>query len=150
MVLPWIAWVGDWALRWTEGSEALQIAFVMFVFPLIMNALQYYIIDSFIKDPSGGDHEALATSSSDADDSDGSRRLLGDSGSYDGGSFDSQRNSEDQKRSSNAQNPTSQEQASTPEMKGVEMMGDRHSQDDGGHEEASSAEIAGHSQKVEP
>lgn len=40
-LLPWIAWVGDWALRWTEGSEALQIAFVMFVFPVIMNALQY-------------------------------------------------------------------------------------------------------------
>lgn len=36
-VLPWIVWVGNWALRWTEGSEALQIAFVMFVFPLIMS-----------------------------------------------------------------------------------------------------------------
>ena len=49
-LLPWIAQVGDWALRWTEGSEALQIAFVMFIFPLLMNILQYYIIDSFIKD----------------------------------------------------------------------------------------------------
>lgn len=28
--LPWIAWVGDWALRWTEGNTALQITFVMF------------------------------------------------------------------------------------------------------------------------
>lgn len=37
-------------MRWTEGNEALQIAFVMFVFPLIMNAAQYYIIDGFIKD----------------------------------------------------------------------------------------------------
>jgi len=52
-LLPWIAWVGDWALRWTEGSEALQIAFVMFVFPVIMNAIQYYIVDSFIKDRPG-------------------------------------------------------------------------------------------------
>lgn len=54
-LLPWIAWVGDWALRWTEGNTALQIAFVMFVFPLIMNALQYWIVDGFIKDPAGGE-----------------------------------------------------------------------------------------------
>ena len=46
---PWIERVGDWALKWTEGNEALQIAFVMLIFPLIMNALQYYIIDTFIK-----------------------------------------------------------------------------------------------------
>jgi len=52
--LPWIAWVGDWALRWTEGNTALQITFVMFIFPLIMNALQYWIIDNFIKDPEHG------------------------------------------------------------------------------------------------
>lgn len=48
-LLPWIIRVGDWALRWTEGNEAIQVAFVMLIFPLIMNALQYYIIDSFIK-----------------------------------------------------------------------------------------------------
>lgn len=59
-LLPWVAHVGDWALRWTEGNATLQIAFVMFVFPLVMNALQYYIIDSFIKDPSSG-HERLPT-----------------------------------------------------------------------------------------
>ena len=46
---PWIVFVGNWALRWTEGNEAIQIAFVMLIFPLIMNALQYYIIDTFIK-----------------------------------------------------------------------------------------------------
>ncbi|KAF2274631.1 uncharacterized protein EI97DRAFT_401633 [Westerdykella ornata] len=49
-LLPWIAWVGDWALRWTEGNEAVQITFVMFVFPVVMNAVQYWIIDGFIKD----------------------------------------------------------------------------------------------------
>jgi hypothetical protein len=48
-MLPWLPWVGDWALRWTEGNEALQIAFVMFIFPVAMNGLQYYIIDGFIK-----------------------------------------------------------------------------------------------------
>ncbi|KAH8884509.1 hypothetical protein GQ53DRAFT_697752 [Thozetella sp. PMI_491] len=49
MMFPWISRVGDWALGWTEGNEKLQIFFVMMLFPLIMNALQYYIIDSFIK-----------------------------------------------------------------------------------------------------
>lgn len=49
--------MGDWALRWTEGNEALQVAFVMFIFPVIMNATQYYIVDSFIKNqkPDGVD-----------------------------------------------------------------------------------------------
>lgn len=49
IMFPWISRVGDWALGWTEGNEKLQIVFVMMLFPLIMNALQYYIIDSFIK-----------------------------------------------------------------------------------------------------
>ena len=74
---PWIIVVGNWALRWTEGNEAIQIAFVMLIFPLIMNALQYYIIDSFIKkkasDPDGteerereeGEEEGLLTPDSD-------------------------------------------------------------------------------------
>ena len=47
-ILPWIALVGDWALRWTEGSEALQITFVMLIFPLVMNGFQYWIIDNFL------------------------------------------------------------------------------------------------------
>ncbi|KIX03722.1 uncharacterized protein Z518_07275 [Rhinocladiella mackenziei CBS 650.93] len=50
---PWLGRVGDWALRWTEGNEAIQIAFVMLIFPLIMNAVQYYIIDTFIKSNKG-------------------------------------------------------------------------------------------------
>ncbi|USP74868.1 hypothetical protein yc1106_02142 [Curvularia clavata] len=76
-LLPWIAWVGDWALRWTEGNTALQIAFVMFVFPLIMNALQYWIIDNFIKDPEAGSGDSARygvvreEDSEDEDDEDG-------------------------------------------------------------------------------
>ncbi|CAJ2502016.1 Uu.00g048690.m01.CDS01 [Anthostomella pinea] len=58
LILPWISRVGDWALRWTEGNERLQIVFVMMLFPLIMNGLQYYIIDSFIK-MKDTDHERL-------------------------------------------------------------------------------------------
>lgn len=56
-ICPWIIRVGDWALRWTEGNEMVQVFFVMLFFPVVMNALQYYIIDSFIKDqmPSNDD-----------------------------------------------------------------------------------------------
>jgi hypothetical protein len=70
--LPWIAWVGDWALRWTEGNTALQITFVMFVFPLIMNALQYWIIDNFIKETVDADHryEGVGEDAEDEDESD--------------------------------------------------------------------------------
>lgn len=60
ITMPWISKVGDWALSWTEGNEKLQIAFVMMIFPLIMNAMQYYIIDSFIKKPlSAEDQDTL-------------------------------------------------------------------------------------------
>lgn len=60
LVLPWISRIGDWALKWTEGDEVLQVMFVMLIFPVIMNATQYYIIDSFIKNqkPEGG-HERI-------------------------------------------------------------------------------------------
>ena len=51
----------------------------MFVFPVIMNALQYYIIDSFIKDPSGGEgHQALPTSDRDSDETRGSDDMSDD------------------------------------------------------------------------
>ncbi|OAQ72185.1 vaculolar membrane protein [Pochonia chlamydosporia 170] len=64
ILMPWISKVGDWALSWTEGNEKLQIAFVMMIFPLIMNALQYYIIDSFIKKQEV-DHERLPSEDPD-------------------------------------------------------------------------------------
>lgn len=66
LAMPWISRVGDWALGWTEGNEKLQVVFVMMLFPLIMNAMQYYIIDSFIKlKESGeiGDSDGSDTSS---------------------------------------------------------------------------------------
>jgi hypothetical protein len=58
-VLPWISRVGDWALRWTEGDERIQVFFVMLFFPVVMNAIQYYIIDSFIKEQKPTDHQPL-------------------------------------------------------------------------------------------
>lgn len=54
-------------MRWTEKNEALQIAFVMLIFPLIMNAMQYYIIDIFIK------KKAAPEGSTDDDHEDGAR-----------------------------------------------------------------------------
>lgn len=34
----------------------------MFIFPVCMNAIQYYIVDSFIKDPGAGTHMPVAGS----------------------------------------------------------------------------------------
>ena len=94
LVLPWISRVGDWALRWTEGNERLQIVFVMMLFPLIMNALQYYIIDSFIKLSEGSSsssagtptgHQRLPTDDSSRDPFDDA---LADSSDDDSGDYD--------------------------------------------------------------
>ncbi|SCV26228.1 related to vacuolar membrane protein [Fusarium fujikuroi] len=74
IMMPWISKAGDWALGWTEGNEKLQIAFVMMIFPLIMNALQYYIIDSFIKLK-----ETNQESHSNESDDEGRRRRYDDS-----------------------------------------------------------------------
>ena len=76
-ICPWIVYVGDWALRWTEGNEALQVFFVMLFFPVVMNALQYYIIDGFIKNQKPSDHEAIPSDDGDANEhgSDGSSDL---------------------------------------------------------------------------
>ena len=76
--LPWLPWVGDWALRWTEGNEALQIAFVMFIFPLAMNAIQYWVIDSFIMDKTK-DQGYEQVNSSDEEGRDGEGRRDDDS-----------------------------------------------------------------------
>lgn len=54
---PWIVRVGDWALKWTKGNKTVQVFFVMLFFPVIMNALQYYIIDGFIKNQKAADPE---------------------------------------------------------------------------------------------
>ncbi|KAG0644875.1 vacuolar membrane protein-domain-containing protein [Tuber brumale] len=96
---PWLGRLGDWMLAWTEGDKRLQVFFVMFFFPLVMNAMQYYIIDSYIKN-SNPSHTALQDSppvsgrrtsstsmrysfdssndvfSSDEDEATGSRNLL--------------------------------------------------------------------------
>lgn len=67
---PWLVQVGDWALKWTEGNEMVQVFFVMLFFPVVMNALQYYIIDSFIKNQKPADHEQIPSEDEDDDDID--------------------------------------------------------------------------------
>ena len=52
----------------------VQVFFVMLFFPVIMNALQYYIIDSFIKNQKPADHEAIPTEDSDEDYDENPRR----------------------------------------------------------------------------
>lgn len=72
--------MGDWALKWTEGNETVQVFFVMLFFPVVMNALQYYIIDGFIKDQKPtGHHELIPNDDADDDGAgsdDGVRRRL--------------------------------------------------------------------------
>lgn len=85
-ILPWIGRVGDWALKWTEGNEAVQITFVMFVFPLIMNGIQYYIIDIFIKNKVDKEDDPEAGSRGSDEDEHGG--LLAHDGEDHGGSID--------------------------------------------------------------
>lgn len=80
LALPWLPWVGDWALRWTEGNEALQITFAMFIFPLAMNAVQYWIIDNFImdkkKDADEQKYTRVGDGAEEGDDGDERRRMI--------------------------------------------------------------------------
>ena len=45
----------------------VQVFFVMLFFPVIMNALQYYIIDGFIKNQNLSDHEPIPSEDGEAD-----------------------------------------------------------------------------------
>jgi len=49
----------------------MQITFVMLIFPLIMNAIQYYIIDSFIKDKSGENYGSEGDDRVEEDENEG-------------------------------------------------------------------------------
>ncbi|KAJ5567162.1 hypothetical protein N7535_006468 [Penicillium sp. DV-2018c] len=71
---PFIVKAGDWALRWTEGNTALQIIFVMLLFPVIMNAIQYYIIDIFIKKQNSSQYTESDTTRDAAEDDDSDHR----------------------------------------------------------------------------
>ncbi|KJA29781.1 hypothetical protein HYPSUDRAFT_60632 [Hypholoma sublateritium FD-334 SS-4] len=62
--IPAIYDAGEWLLSWTMtgDGDALQVVFVMGIFPIIMNVLQFWIIDSIVK-ASGGAPSQLSTQS---------------------------------------------------------------------------------------
>ncbi len=66
----------------------VQVFFVMLFFPVVMNALQYYIIDSFIKNQKPSDHEPIPSEDEDDTDHDEIRRGRSIDGVSDGESED--------------------------------------------------------------
>jgi len=56
----WFYLMADWILSWTEGHPRLQLFIVLMIFPLIMNAIQYYIVDNILKSPEYSDGEDTA------------------------------------------------------------------------------------------
>ena len=69
----------------------VQVFFVMLFFPVVMNALQYYIIDSFIKDQEPSDHEQILSEDENEDgvDEDGGTRRRHSRGEDHNGALDS-------------------------------------------------------------
>lgn len=56
-MFPWIDDIGEFLLSWTNKNAELQVVFVMLVFPVVMNTLQYYLIDTIIQSPEYHIHE---------------------------------------------------------------------------------------------
>ncbi|KAI1383258.1 vacuolar membrane protein-domain-containing protein [Hypoxylon trugodes] len=132
LILPWISRVGDWALKWTEGNERVQIVFVMMLFPLIMNALQYYIIDSFIK-LKETDHERLP--SEDGDDGDPFDDALVDSddeSSISGESSQSMKLSSSRNFKKAGRKDQDDREEYDPDLDGQTIIGSSRSQEDRG------------------
>ncbi|KAI3616689.1 vacuolar membrane protein [Moniliophthora roreri] len=50
-LFPGLYKIGEWLLSWTwtEKGDALQVIFTMGIFPIIMNVVQFWIIDSIVK-----------------------------------------------------------------------------------------------------
>ncbi|KAJ1308490.1 hypothetical protein OPQ81_004194 [Rhizoctonia solani] len=46
---PGLFALGDWLLSWTDGNASVQVVFVMGLFPIVMNVLQFWLIDSIVK-----------------------------------------------------------------------------------------------------
>ena len=77
----------------------VQVFFVMLFFPVVMNALQYYIIDSFIKNQKPADHEPIPSEDGEDEDdeTDGRhrrRRSRGGAEQYDSEDEDTTKNGE--------------------------------------------------------
>lgn len=51
VLCPFLVRLAVWMLSWSDSLPGLQVAFVMMIFPLIMNSFQYYVIDNIIQSP---------------------------------------------------------------------------------------------------
>ncbi|KAF7290889.1 hypothetical protein HMN09_01267300 [Mycena chlorophos] len=80
-LLPWLFTLGEWLLSWTwtGKGDALQVIFTMGIFPILMNILQFWLIDSIVKasgvaldldSPDPLDREPLFGAPDDDDDED--------------------------------------------------------------------------------
>ncbi|KAG2237341.1 hypothetical protein INT48_009074 [Thamnidium elegans] len=45
---PWLFWLGEICINWTRDEKS-QVVFVMLIFPLIMNAIQFWLTDTILK-----------------------------------------------------------------------------------------------------
>ncbi|KAG1459801.1 hypothetical protein G6F56_006081 [Rhizopus delemar] len=45
----WLSQLGELAISWTDNNPKLQLLFVMLIFPLVMNAIQFWLTDTIIK-----------------------------------------------------------------------------------------------------
>lgn len=57
LVLYYVPFLDNWGaflISWTDFDARVQIAFVMLIFPAIMNSVQYYVVDSIIQSPQFG------------------------------------------------------------------------------------------------
>lgn len=50
-MFPWLDNIGEFLLSWTNKNAELQVVFVMLIFPVVMNTVQYYLIDTIIQSP---------------------------------------------------------------------------------------------------
>jgi hypothetical protein len=55
-LFPGIYVAGEWLLSWTAtgDGDAVQVIFVMGIFPIMMNVVQFWLIDSIVKDSTMG------------------------------------------------------------------------------------------------
>ncbi|KAM3578461.1 hypothetical protein VKS41_009052 [Umbelopsis sp. WA50703] len=48
-ICPFLFTFGQWVLEWTMSNYKLQVVFVMLIFPLVMNIIQFWVIDTIVK-----------------------------------------------------------------------------------------------------
>ncbi|KAF8312697.1 hypothetical protein DL93DRAFT_2138394 [Clavulina sp. PMI_390] len=48
-IFPFLMTFGSWLLSWSNSRNAVQVIFVMGIFPIAMNIVQFWLIDSIVK-----------------------------------------------------------------------------------------------------